>query len=307
MSVPMVPHRFVDASNLDMEKVNDDLEAIARDVNRNLSRRYTYSSLTFDISGLTDASATALRTCTVGDPDAGGGITVVGVELVIYTATAVTWTVTCSDTTWPSLTLATTASATTESLAESNSTVQIGAATTFIISASGASTITNGYLVLHLRCDRGNQGAAHTAFAPTLVDSSTSTAGSVLDTQLTNAATSVAADTANNKDLRCECFVVRGLAAGASVVWRLPSGARRKAAHALIFAVADVTETVTFDIDGQSNSLVGGGVAAIVSDNIDTSGTAADAPMTAASDTIVTISDAGAATALLAYCLVFWS
>lgn len=318
MSVPMMPHRFVDGSTLDVEKINDNLDAGARDVNRNLGKRYTYSTMMWDLSGLTDASAEVLRAFAIRRPGASNTVEVVGVELVIYTATAVTWTVTCAhngttDATWPALTLLTTASATTESLAESKNGVAIPSSstdTTFTLSASAASTITNGYLVIHLRCDRGDQGASHAGYTPTLLDSSSSTAGSVVDTELTALAAAVTNDTNNDKDLRCECFVLRAVASGASYVFRCPSGARRilRVQGYIVDATGDVDVDLAGDITVISFNVIGGGATTRVAGGADAGADATqdNDPMDATDDLTVTFT-VNTATVDLVYALVWWS
>lgn len=319
MSVPMMPHRFVDSSTLDMEKVNDNLETGARDVGRNLDKRYTYSQLTFDISGITDASAEVLRAFAIRRPGTSNAVEVVRVELVIYTATAVTWTLTCAhngttDTTWPALTLATTASATTESYATSNNAVAIPSSTTdttFTLSSSAASTVTNGMIIVHLRCDRGNQGSSHAGYSPTLVNSSSSTAGSTLDTELTALATAVATDSANDKDLRCECFTFRNLAAS-TVTPRTPSGARRilrVQVYTVQAAVSDVDIQLAGDITVIDVNVPGD---SITTRGTNGAGAGADAtqdddPMDSTDDLTVAITQNGPANALLLYVLVWWS
>lgn len=311
----MVPHRFVDGSNLDMEKVNDNLEAGARDVNRNLSKRYTYSTLVWDIAGLTDASAAVLRTFAIRRPGTNNAVEVCGIELVIYTSVAVTWTVTCSNSAWAPLELATTASATTESYAARLASVAVPSSSsdvTFALSASGASTITSGYLVVHLRCDRGDQGSAHTGYTPTLIDSSTSTAGSVLDTQLTNLATSVTADTNNATDLRCECFVVRQVALSTPIVFRTPSGARR--IHSATMYVVDAgAGSAQLDLAGDITAMTlqvaaaGATTLAVGSVVAGADATQSDAPMTPTDDLTITLSETAALTWDAITVLVWWS
>ena len=315
MSVPMMPHRFVDLSNLDMEKVNDNLEAGARDVNRNLSKRYTYSTQVWDFSGITDASAAVLRAFTIRRPGANNACEIVGVEMVIYTSVAVTWTLTCSDSTWAALPLLTTASATTESYAARRASVPIASSSSdlaFTLSSSGASTVTTGYLVVHLRSDRGDQGTAHTAYEPTLIDSASSTAGSLLDTQLTALATSVACDTTNVVDLRCECFTVRSLLTGTSAVFRVPSGVRK--VHQLtVYVVAAVGTDGTATVAGTgivglaATPTSGGATVLAIATDTPTSSAIVDDPMDDSDDTTVTLANGGAATINMMTALVWYS
>jgi hypothetical protein len=306
--IATIPHRFVTATNLDVEKINDNLEAGARAIQDNLDKRYTYSQLFFPVDGITDASAEVLRAFAIRRPGANNAVEVCGVEVVIYAAGSVTWTLACSDTTWPSITV-TAAGATTEATASSGVPVSVPSSSsdlTFTLSAPAASTITRGYLIVHLRCDRGNQGTSHAGYTPSLLNSASSTAGSVLDTELAALASAVSRDLASQYDLRCECFSTRSLAAGSSIVFRLPSGQRTRM-RIQGYVVAANTETVTFDQDSTSKAVTGTGVTSRATDGIAVSGGSNDDPMDSTDDSVITISNAGVASALLAYVLVWWS
>ncbi len=312
--IPLVPRRFEDTGgNLDMEAINDNLEAIAASLDRNLGKRYTYSEHRWDFDGITDASAEVLRQHAIRRVGASNGAEVCGVELVIFTATAVTWTVTCSDTSWPALTLLTTAGATTESVAITDMPVSVTSESsdlTFTLSASGASTVTRGYLVIHKRCDRGNQGTSHASYAPALVNSATSTAAAIINTELDALTTAVARDTANDVDLRCECFNVRSLASGSSVVWRLPSGAREIIGSTIYIVGAAgsiATGTVTgTGLTGSSAAATATGATNRVATTDAASGAMNDDPTDATDDATVTIAITGGVTADLATLLVWW-
>jgi hypothetical protein len=314
MSVPYVPHHFVDGENLDVEKLNDNLEAISRNTQRSLDARYTYSHLCMDFDGVTDASAEVLRQLAIRRFAADNAAEVFAVELVIYSASGVTWTLASSDTSWPSISLAT-AGATTEATASSNIPVSITSASsdlTFTLSASGASTITRGYLVVHLRCDRGNQGTSHAGYFPTLLTSATTGIAGALDTELTALAAAVTRDTTNSLDLRAELYMVRNLAAGSNVVFRAPSGARRILGIAA-YVVAAATEDVDFDVSGGiTNINVNVPGAGVATRDVGVASAGADAtqdddPTDATDDLTLTIADTGAASALLAYAIIWWS
>lgn len=299
----IVPRRFEDLGNLDVEAVNDNLEAIAADVTRNLSRRYTYSTLVFDLDGISNTDPQAQRQFIVRSPVATHRAEVVGVELVVYSTVA--WTVTGA-VGWPGFTV-TGVDATTEASGSSNVPVSVGVSgVSFYVAGAAAGTITRGYLVVHLRCDRGNQGTSHAGYTPALLNSLSSTAGSVLDTELQAAEAAVQRDAVNDLDLRCEVVRVRNLGAGSSRTWRLPSGGRRKAACYLL-AAADGACTVTLTIDGTPEvSFAGTGVGTLYATGGALSGTLNDDPMDSADDTVVTLSAAGA-TAVILYALIWWS
>lgn len=309
--IPMMPHRFITSTNLDMERINDNLEAGARDVNRNLDQRYTYSTISFPLDGITNASATVLRQLAIRRPGTNNAVEITGVEVCIYAAGSVEWTLACSDTTWPSITV-TAAGATTEAMVISGVPVGIpssSADVTFTMSADSSSTITAGRITLYLRCDRGNQGTAHTTYLPTLIDSASSTAGSLLDTQLTALATSVSVDTANDKDIRATLFAVRGLASGSTVAMHLPSGLER-IMGLRAYLVAVVAGTATFSEATSSNTvtaLAGTGATARATGSSSTIYSFTDDPMTPGSDAVISITAAGGQTSLLAYMILWWS
>lgn len=311
MSVPMQLHRFVTLTNLDCERINDNLEQSAGDVNDNLDNRYTYSVLHFNLDGVTNASTAVLRELAIRRPGTNNGVEVWAVEFYIYAAGSETWTLTCSDTTWPSITTVA-AGATTKSTPGSSLTAvsipSSSADVTFTASCPNASTITAGQIVVHLRCDRGNQGASHAGYAPTLIDSASSTAGSLLDTQLTNLASAVSRDTANATDLRCMLFQVRNLAAGSALTINVPGGVVTRLLMRG-YVVSAATETVTFDINSGSGSfaVVGTGVTTRATGSLMISAAMNNTPMTPGDDDLFRITDAGAATALLAYVMVWWA
>lgn len=316
MSVALVPNRFVTATNLDPESINDNLEAIAGDTQHNLDKRYTYSCIRFNLDGVVDTDAAALRQLAIRQPGSGHCVEVCMVEFFIYAAGTAVWTLSCSDTTWPSITT-TAAGATTESTpAISLVPVQVSSSSsdlTFTASASTGSTITAGQIVVHLRCDRGQQGTSHAGYSPTLVNSASSTAGSLLDTELTAAATAVGHDTTNDVDLRADLFMVRGLVSGSSHTWNIPSGVRRVhrvQAYCVSAVGRNLTTTASGTITSISFTTTATGATARATNGADPGAvtTASDAPMTAASDQQISIIDAsGAGNHVLDYVIVWWS
>lgn len=314
MTIAHVPHRFVDATNFDPESVNDNLEAISRQVQRNLDKRYTYSSVPFPLDGITDASAEVLRQIALRRVSANAAIEVCSFEVVLYGNAEVTATVTCSDSTWPALEFTTSSVVTTEATAISPIPVSIpssAADVTFTISFSAAYTCTRGYFVVHLRSDRGNQGTSHAGYSPTLIDAASSTLPSLLDTELTNLGAAVARDTANDVDLRCDLFAVRDLAAGSTVNLRLPSGARRLVGTvAYVCAVNTVTATITVtgtNLSGSSVIVVGTGATTRMTNTDAASGSMPDDPMDSTDDAVVSIPMTGTGSAALTYVWVYWS
>jgi hypothetical protein len=307
MSYPYNPNRFVTGDQLDLERVNDNLEKMAADLNRSMDLRYTYSTSFFDLTGVTNASAQALRSFRLRRPFSTVRYEVVGVELVIYSASGATWELSCTETAWPSITLAT-AGATTEARAVSPSRVQVPASSglDFIVSSSDTSTITAGYLVVHFRTDRGSQGDTYTRYTPTLLNAASSTAGTTLDTELNAYEDSVEFNTLADSDLRIETFVARGISS--AVTFRTPGGDRDLVGVHLV-NVAAIGVDVALNIDASLiATATGSGATAISSAIADVTGlvpTGTD-PMDPADDTLIELAPSGG-TSALTYVTLFWA
>lgn len=303
----LVPNTFRTGTIVDGEDVNDNLRAIADDVNRNLSRRYTYCTVPIALDGVTDALSAALRSIRFATPSS-RKTTIVGVKLSIYATAGVTWTLTCSlsSHTFNSIAL-TTAGATTEATAISTQNLEVASGTpaTFTLAGSAASTIARGTLYLTLRSDRFSQpSTTATPYSPTFVDASSSSAGSVLDTQLTAAATAVTNDAAAAEDLRCECFIARNFSA--SQIWTMPSGAGRTAAGVIGSIVATAADAADIkDQGGTLFSLTGTGTSNTVN-GTGTQASRSDDPTDTTDDTVVTISPTSGTIELL-YTFFWWS
>ena len=308
---PIVPFIPITGRNLDVDEVNGNLSAIATNINRNLRKRYTPSRLVFPWDGITDASDVSLRTFRIRRPAAGRAVEITGVELVLYGNAATTATLACSDTTWPDLTLATVASTTTETSATSKNSVSVPSESsdvTFTLSFAAAYTVTRGHLVVHLKCDRGNQGAAHTEWTPATFKATSASAGTLgtqLNTEFAAAEVCAGYDTANQDDLRCECIAFRSEAAGASAVVRLPGCAERTKLAATTYSYQAAGGTFTVDVDGDSDAVAGAGATTLAVSTNALTGTATNGPMTTANDTLVTLTVA-AQTVQLGYVLLWW-
>lgn len=302
----LTPYTFRNTAIVDELAVNGNLRRAADDVNRNLSRRYTYSPpIVVPLDGIANTDTAAQRTVRFDRPTANNPVELVRVELHVYAATGVTWTVTCSDGTWLPISVAT-AGATTEVQTESRTVLAIpNGGVDFVVSASGASTLTRAWLVLHIRSDRGVQGAApsHVGFSPTFVDAATSTAGSVLDTQLTALATAVTNDATNALDLRCQCFVARNFST--TQTWSLPSGAGQTGLAWRGYIVATAADAFTTGGSLSASTLTGTGTGNIVAGS-GTVASTSDDPTNTASDIAITLSSISG-TVETAILFVWWS
>ncbi len=309
-----MPHRFDNGENLDMEHVNDDLEAGSRDVGALLDLRYTYGgSSILILDGVTNLSAAVLRQDAIRRPGAGANahsVEVFAVEISIEPALGVNVDIVCSDPSWPVLTLPAG-----ETHAISNFPLSLpasGAIVTWEAQFAGVALVVAGRLILHTRCDRGNQGTGlQLGYTPNLVQSVTPTTGVVLDTELLALQTAVNRNAANNNDLRCEVFCIRNLTPGSTNRLALPGGVRTNL-WVECFLVAAVGSQATFTINDQINPntvvvVNGAGVAALANGNAPRVTTTGADPMNQLHDTIITIQNsAGAVNLLLAYVYVWW-
>ena len=307
----VVPYTFRTSAIVDGESVNGNLRRQAADVNRNLSARYTYCPpIIIPFDGVTDVLSTQLRTVLFNRPTSVNPIEIVRVEFFVYAATGVTWTLSANELGgtltpgWQSITLAT-AGVTTEAYAVSTMVIPVSTfGVQFQVAGSTAGTITRGWIVLHCRADRGVQGAApnHAGYTPTLVDAASSSAGSVLDTQLTALATAVTNDATNVTDLRCQCFLARNFTTTQS--WNLPSGA----------GMTGVSFNSNITSAGATGYTTAGTISAVVQTGSGTStnnllaGTVSnttDDPLTTASDVTITMGTV-VGTVSLGYIFVWW-
>lgn len=310
MTVVFTPYTFRTDGIVDDNLVNGNLRAGADYVNDNLSRRYTNAPpIIVPLDGVTDTMTTALRTIRFARPTANNPVEVVRVEFYCYAASGVTWTLSASGTgvAWDSITLDT-AGATTEAYAVSTTPIAVptGNGVDFVVSGSAAGTLTRAWLVLHVRCDRGVQGASPSfaPYTPTYVDSSVAAASmaSSLDTQLTALAAAVTRDANAQSDLRCQCFVARNFSALQE--WNMPSGAGMTGLGYNAYIVATAADEYQPDASLSGPALVATGTSNIVA----STGTVAstnDDPTDTADDVLVQFGTI-TGTVELGYIFVWW-
>lgn len=324
MTISYVPRALYPSANLDVEAQNENLRAIARSIRLQMDARYSTTALRFPLDGVTNADATIARTFSIQAP-ATLQFQIVRVELVIYAAVGATWTATATtaaNTDWPGVSVDT-VDVTTEAYGSQDAPLSPnanqGGTVNIVVASASASTITRGYLVIHVTTDRGVHGSTDfvTGYRPTLFSSSTSTSGVTLDAEMQAIATAVAQETGAQLDVRIQCFAVRNLASGASTSITLPSLKRNGADAQALFvrALAPVGATVTGTVDvagatpAASKAVAGAGVGT-ASDGTATFASAdLNDPQTAASDLTLTIARGadGGAVAPLCYLLVWWA
>lgn len=301
----LTPYIFGTGNIVDEEAVNGNLRRAAADVARNLSRRYTrMPAIIVPLDGVVDTDTAALRSIVFDRPTADNPVEIIKVELFIYAATGVTWTLSVSGATWESLSVDT-AGASSEAYAVSAQPIAVpNGGVTFTLSGSAAGTITRGWMVLHCRADRGVQGASpdHSGYEPSYVNADTSSAGSVLDAELEALADAVARDGANDVDLRCACVLARNFST--SKEWRFPSGGGADGLAWRGYLVAGAGDEVAIGGTLDSGNIVATGTGDIVAGTglVDPT---ADDPTDTADDITVTLSPTG--TVELAYAFIWWS
>lgn len=307
--IPYNPFRLASGKQLDPEGVNDNLEKMTADLNRSMDLRYNYSEHVFELDGVVNTDTTAQRTYRLKRHIATARYEVVGVELVIWSATGATWTLATGDADWPSISVAT-AGATTEARAVSPSRAQVpsGDGLEFTVSADVASTITRGYIVFRMRTDRGAQGDTFTRYSPTLLNAASSTAGTTLDTELNAYEDSVEFNTTADKDYRFETYRIKGITTGNTVTFRIPGGAYRWGGIHLV-NVSAIGADLELRIGGSLVATASGaGTSVITSTVADFTGaiTPGTDPMDPADDTIIALT-ANGGTITVGYVTIIWS
>lgn len=224
--IPYVPNRFDNLANLDVERINENVDSLNRQVRDSMSRRYHYSEAVFVFDGITNASTAAERTFPIRAPGASNTAEVFFLEVVITSVSTMDWDITCSDTNWPTLTVATAFSGggTTEYRGQRNISVPIpaGSDLTFTIAPQAAATATRGYMIAHIRSDRGRQGSSFLPPATSQLNSLSSTAGATVEAQIDAIEDALTRDANALLDLRCFTVTVRSLA-GTAVSVQLPA------------------------------------------------------------------------------------
>lgn len=300
----IIPHKWTTGDILSDIDVNENLRAIARDIGRSQARRYTYCSVVIPLDGVADTDTAAERTVPVPRPNDGADtypVDVVGMELSVFATAGATWTATVTDENSRTVVLSVaTAGAMVEGYDVSNVPLQISSVADLdiVLAGSAANTITRGTLTVHLRMDRHQQNSGTvTAYSPGLISASTTTAGSTLDAELTNAETAVVSDTANALDMRCICVMANDLSAAQT--WRFPSGAGTVAGNATLYAVGTAARSVamatTIGATTDTRTCATTGTSNLITDNSAVTASEDDDPTDTADDVVITLTPTGGA------------
>lgn len=293
----LIPYTFRTGAIVDDEAVNGNLRALQRDIQRVADRRYTYSTLTFDIDGLADTDTDAARTIKIVHPGSiAAYFEIVGVELSIYATAGVTWTLTdIGGLTTALETLSVdTAGTSTEAYDSSNRPLVAGddQYASVRLSASGASTISRGTLTVHIRTDRHKQNnTAIGTFTPTMVTATTSTAAATLNALITAADTARDANAANATDLRGFAVAITGLASARTL--RLPGMRTKSALQITGTVVAGVGESVAISDGTNTLTLNGTGTSNLVEGTATLAAFPGDDPTDTGDDLVLTLTPSG--------------
>lgn len=293
----LIPFTFRTGAIVDDEAVNGNLRALQRDIQRVADRRYTYSTLTFDIDGLADTDTDAARTIKIVHPGSiAAYFEIVGVELSIYATAGVTWTLTdIGGLTTALETLSVdTAGTSTEAYDSSNRPLVAGddQYASVRLSASAASTISRGTLTVHIRTDRHKQNnTAIGTFSPTMVTATTSTAAATLNALITAADTARDTNAANATDLRGFSVAITGLASARTL--RLPGMRTKSALQITGTVVAGVGESVAISDGTNTLTLNGTGTSNLVEGTATLAAFPGDDPTDTGDDLVLTLTPSG--------------
>jgi hypothetical protein len=309
--VDIVPWKFENGQILDVERLNDNAEAIVRAIRRNQEHRYFDSFVVVPLDGVTNASATVVRQVPLRRSADARAFEVIGIEAVIYTSVATTWRVRSSIALVPTIEVKTTADATKESYASLGSGFVVPSAAadaTLTLECDDASTITRGYLILHIRTDRWQQGIGRANVAPLLLTSLDPTDAADLEAWLEDASEAALSHASNDFVSRPQVFVIRNVAAGNSVTFRIPAAAGLHGVAVRAYNVAAVGCNLNVLIGATGSVSVPGAGATVRATAQDSTFTDSfnENPTDPASDVTLTMSVSGAGSCVLGIAVVWW-
>lgn len=304
--VSTVPNAFATGENLDGDKLNDNLRALADDVNAAMERRQCRSFGIVSFDGITQASDAVLRAIPLRLYGATDNLTVEGFEVVLYATDAVDWTATVSGSASvvpPVLTL-TGGGATVEvygQVPQPFSLTSDSADALLTLATAGTSTITRGYVVVHYSYDRT---ASLSRVVPEAFHATDLTVAD-LNTAIAAASTG-ATDDAAALCRTHELFIARALG-GSAMAFQMPSGKRQ---HIRVqgWAVGPAAHTARIAIGSTTLDIGTTGSTTRVYGESATGGTVTDDPTDPTDDVTVTISrQAGASNLDAVFVLVTYN
>lgn len=306
----VVPNIFNAGDVIDNVRLNENIAYFCDRIDYLAEKRYVKSVIVLPINGLTNLSSLAERTIPLKAMPL-SRFSLDAVELVIYSASVQPWTITRSgDPTWPGLTVTPVANTETNGITDIPMLISPTVQTDLVLDCPGASTISSGYVVLHLTVDRFQTAGGVAPGSVPAQDcqhlASSAVDGNFLNNIFTALTATIpfngAAGGLSGDCLRPIVFVERNMAAG-TVTRRIPSGAISRYGQQLFTlqaAGSSVSATVS---TGTALTTNGAGATTWALNHKTEAQTYADDPLTLASDIIVTITNNGPA---VANCVVLY-
>lgn len=247
-------HIFRDGETLDHGRWNESLINSADAVNDNLDRRYTRSTVHFDLNGIDSSTAEAERRVAVWTPASSSP------ALEIEQVTLTAWGTNLKDLTVSSditgvqdqtVTMAGTDPEDVVNLTLANELLLTGSIKYITVEVESGGTLTRGYLAITFRGDRGAQGASpdHSKYEPTLLHAETTDTAATFDAAHTAIAAAATNDSTNVQDLRLMLYVMRNSTTSRS--WKLPTrGQTIEGITGTVYSSASAGATFTVEDSG---------------------------------------------------------
>lgn len=244
-------YRFRDGEVLDPERINANLLSLARELEEMRGQRYTRSMVCFPLTGIANTDAAVLRQIPLRNP-ANLNVQLEKVELNITLDADATVTLTPSSGfgDLPSLSLDCTADVESRGFIAKAADLPSGTGSHLQLAFSAAANVDDGYVTLHFRSDRGDQGNDFDDYTPTLYQADTSRAGSNLDTEMQALAAAAADHAAAVKDVTVNAYVLRTPSAGTYVMPSFKTASRLVETQLWVVAASGDHDVNTRDASG---------------------------------------------------------
>lgn len=315
--IPVIPFKFSNNETLSPKKLVANFQEISKQITKLQGKRYTYSSFVLTFDGITSADDVALRTFRIRAPLA---YEVVGVEIQYYDNAASTVTLTSTASGFQTVTLTSSGSLTERAYIYKVQNCIVGSLTdTDFILAVSAGTVETCKVIVHIRSSRFSAEPANYTLSDVMaIPSGGTTSAANLNTEFSEVAAAVTADSASQQDLRIQVItrrnVVTPFPTTDTPIFLPSSGRSIHSMDATIVAVAtnNVSATLRDETGGSvvSVSTVANGATTIVRTTASVNDTqSVDDPDDSADDYLITMSrtGAGVATIPLFYTVIYYT
>jgi len=315
---PFVPNMFYASRPLDVDRVNENLQQMSKDMGQIQAQRYTYSTCVWRLDGVANTDPVGLRTLILVAPT-GCAADVVGVELHLASATpGAVWSVDKLDpgdepetSTFPTLSVASkgpgeVASGQMEVLSPLSSSI---GDMRLRVSCPTADTLAGASLVLHLRADRFSQGnppAALVPFSPTLLSAKDPFTAANMDARLLALETALNSSIGAPVGLHAEIVNIRAWPVANTANFYFPARASGTLVGALVGISSAAGETVTPVFNGVSATAVTATGTANVVTGLRSPATPAGSVANPAQDFLVQLIPSGTGVIDSAYIVLWW-